>query len=82
MPEPIRFLKRKNCPLCEQALQVLNRLCSRRGLSFETIDIDLTSGFESYEEDIPVLLIGEDKALQHHFSEQQLDRILDRVHRP
>ena len=79
MRSKIQFLKRSRCHLCDEALQVLARLCLARNIPFETIDIDGTPDFEAYSEDIPVLLVDGKKVIKHQFAERQLNRILDRL---
>jgi glutaredoxin len=75
----IEIYSKPECPLCDEAKEVLSRV--RRRIPFELREVDITSDaalFQRYRYDIPVVYVNGHKAFKHHLDERAVE---DRLRR-
>src|SRR5947209_10114457 len=69
---------RENCPLCDEAGQVLHRFRRRYGFHLETRDVDGAAELQRlYGNWVPVVTINEQLRFRGHVNPVLLQRILD-----
>lgn len=69
-----------DCPLCEEAKEVLGRV--RRRVPFDLEEINIVTDaalFERFRYDIPVVFIDGQKAFKHHLDEATVEHRLRRA---
>jgi glutaredoxin len=79
----IEIYSKSQCPLCDEAKEVLARV--RRRVPFELREIDITrddSLFQQYRYDIPVVFVNGHKAFKHHLDETAVEARLRREQAP
>lgn len=70
---------RAGCHLCEEMKREIAPLLRRYGATLREIDIDADPELRArYNEEVPVLFVGERKAAKYHVDLQQLERQLSR----
>jgi thioredoxin reductase (NADPH) len=63
-------LSRQWCHLCHEMVAALTPLAARHGWQVEEIDIDADPALEArWDEDVPVLLAGEEEICRHRLDE-------------
>ncbi len=73
MTDRVRLYSKPGCHLCEQAREVIDRVCADLGVSYEEIDITTSPALmEAYGEQIPVTFVD---GAQHDFWRVQEDRL-------
>jgi len=75
----VEIYSKPQCPLCDEAKEVLARV--RRRISFELKEVDITGDaalFQLHRYDIPVVFVNGRKAFKHHLDEQAVE---DRLRR-
>jgi glutaredoxin len=75
----VEIYSKPQCPLCDEAKEVLARV--RRRISFELKEVDITGDpalFERHRYDIPVVFVNGRKAFKHHLDERAVE---DRLRR-
>ncbi len=61
----ITLYSRQGCHLCDQAREVIERVCAQTGTSYVEIDIDADAGLrEHFSEEVPVTYVD---GRQHDF---------------
>ena len=76
----ITFFTKQDCPLCEAAWFVINKL--RRRIDFELEWMDITEPGNSrwyalYCQDIPVVHLNGEEVFRHRVSERALRKLLE-----
>ena len=75
----IEIYSKPQCPLCDEAKEVLARV--RRRVPFELREVDITTDdalFQAHRYDIPVVFVNGRKAFKHHLDERAVE---DRLRR-
>jgi glutaredoxin len=75
----VEIYSKSQCPLCEEAKEILARV--RRRIPFELREVDITSNpalFEEYRYDIPVVFVNGSKAFKHHLEAKAVEARLRR----
>ncbi len=75
----VEIYSKTDCPLCDEAKEVLLRV--RRRVPFELIEHDIETNPEWHERfryDIPVVFIDGHKAFKHRVTERELEARLKR----
>ena len=75
----VEIYSKPQCPLCDEAKEVLARV--RRRISFELKEVDITRDaalFQRHQYDIPVVFVNGHKAFKHHLDERAVE---DRLRR-
>ncbi|HEY2205379.1 MAG TPA: glutaredoxin family protein [Pseudonocardia sp.] len=58
MSEPVTVLTRRECSLCEKAVEAVRRICAESGLGWDERDVDGDPELRAeYGDRIPVILI-------------------------
>jgi len=73
MSMQITFYTKPNCPLCEDAEELLDEM--RRHFDFSVLKIDITTDMDTYEKykhRIPVLMLGDRWDLSGRINENEL----------
>lgn len=71
----VTIYSKNDCPLCEEAEEVLVEVQSRLG--FRLLKVDIYSDgdlYERYKHDIPVIAIGEVEAFRHRVAPGEFER--------
>ena len=69
-----------DCPLCDEAKEVLGRVRARVPFDLEEINILADPALlERFRYDIPVVFIDGQKAFKHHLDEEAVERRLRRA---
>jgi glutaredoxin len=79
----VEIYSKPQCPLCDEAKEVLARV--RRRVPFELREVDITrddSLFQQYRYDIPVVFVNGQKAFKHHLDEKTVEARLQRERAP
>jgi glutaredoxin len=75
----IQIYSKSQCPLCDEAKEVLSRV--QRRIPFELREVDITQDpalFQEYRYDIPVVFVNGHKAFKHRLDEKAVERRLRR----
>jgi glutaredoxin len=75
----VEIYSKPQCPLCDEAKEVLDRV--RRRVPFELREVDITSDpalFQEYQYDIPVVFVNGRKAFKHHLEAKAVEARLRR----
>jgi glutaredoxin len=75
----VEIYSKPECPLCDEAKEVLTRVQNR--VSFELREVDIeqdASLFEQFRYDIPVVFVNGRKAFKHHLDERLVEQRLRR----
>ena len=75
----ITFFTKEDCPLCESAWFVINKLKKRIDFELERIDItepDNHQWYALYVNHIPVVHLNGQEVSRHHVSERKLRELL------
>lgn len=75
----VTFYTRENCHLCDEALEVVQRVMTITPFELVILDLDREASPEkkkAYDWDIPVLEIDGRKSMKHRFDEARLLRLL------
>ena len=76
-PARLMFLTRKNCHLCHEAKEVLDRVIPDHDVQFEIVDVDSRPELAGrYGHELPVLLLNGSKASKLRMDEGRLRRRL------
>ena len=79
----VEIYSKPDCPLCDEAKEVLARV--RRRVPFELQEIDITKDdtlFQRHRYDIPVVFVNGHKAFKHHLDEKAVEARLRRERAP
>lgn len=75
----VEIYSKPDCPLCDEAKEVLARVQRRIPFTLREVDITLDpEQYERYRYDIPVVLVNGRKAFKHHLDEAQVEARLRR----
>ncbi|MGL5811457.1 MAG: glutaredoxin family protein [Nocardioides sp.] len=75
----VRLLGRDGCHLCEEAREVISRVCAELGEEFDEVDIDTDAALvEKYGAEIPVTFVD---GKQHDFWRVDPERLRERLTR-
>ncbi len=82
-PARYQLLTRAGCHLCDDLVRLLDEVMPRRGIDYETIDVDAAGGAQAelrdrYGDVVPVLLRDGVAVAKVRLDRAQLERILDR----
>jgi hypothetical protein len=72
----VRFVTRKVCRICAEALPLVERRAARRHLSFETVDVDDAGIADIYGDRVPVVLVDGVEVLSGRFTARDVRRVL------
>ena len=75
----VTIYSKPDCPLCDEAKEVLERV--RASIPFELEEVDIRSDselFDRFRYDIPVVFVDGNKAFKHRVDETALRRRLAR----
>jgi len=72
----VRFLTRKVCRICTEALPVVESRSRRRRLAFEVVDVDDAGLAAEYGDRVPVVLLDGVEVLSGRFSARDVRRVL------
>ena len=73
----VTLYSRPGCHLCEEALQVLDRVRARRPFEFEEVDIEADERLLArYLERIPVVLVDGRERFEFFVDERKLERLV------
>ncbi len=75
----VEIYSKKDCPLCDEAKAVLDRV--RERVPFDLIEVDIEGDpklFEQFKHDVPVVYVDGRKAFKHHVDEKALERRIER----
>ncbi len=75
----ITFYTRENCGLCDEAMEVVERVRVAAPFELVVIDLDRDASNEkkkAYDWDIPVIEIDGRKMMKHRFDEARLMRLV------
>lgn len=72
----VRFMTRRACSLCRDALPLVERRSRRRGHSLEVVDIDDAGLADLYGERVPVVVVDGIEVPEGRFSARQVRRAL------
>lgn len=72
----VRFMTRRVCSLCRDALPLVERIARRRGHSLEIIDVDDAGVAGVYGERVPVVVVDGVEVLEGRFTARQVRRAL------
>ncbi|HEX6923536.1 MAG TPA: glutaredoxin family protein [Bacillales bacterium] len=76
----VNFYTKKNCPLCEDGLEILNELRREMNITIEEIDIyEDDELLEEYQLKIPVVEVGGEELDYGRLSETKLRRRLKEI---
>ena len=76
----ITFFTKPDCPLCDSAWFVIDKVCAGRYVRVEKVDISAAGNegwFEAYQHDIPVVHLNGREIFRHRVVEKELRRFLD-----
>jgi len=76
----ITFFTKEDCPLCDAAWFVINKLRDAHGCLVERVDITATGNemwYDRYADHIPVVHLNGREVARHRVSERQLRALLD-----
>ena len=77
-PPRYRLLTRAGCHLCDDMARLLDVALARRGIAYETVDVDGDPALrERYGEVVPVLMRDDVAVAKVRLDERQLERILE-----
>ena len=79
----VEIYSKPDCPLCEEAKQVIRRVQSR--IPFQLIETNIEEDpklLEVFRYEIPVIFIDSRKAFKHRVGEEELERRLNRTLEP
>lgn len=75
----ITFYTRQRCPLCEDALDILEPIARKRGQKVHVVDIDLDlTLLEKYNDRVPVIVIGDSVVAEGAITKADLKRAIPR----
>jgi len=75
----VTLYTRKDCPLCDEAAQLLRRLAPEFGLEVEAVDIESDPALlERYKESIPALALDGEPLLSAPLPESRVRMVLTR----
>jgi glutaredoxin len=75
----ITFYTRKDCPLCDEAAHLLQRLALEFGLEVEEVDIETDAALlERYKESIPAIALDGEPLLSAPLDEPRVRMVLTR----
>lgn len=78
MPDVVVY-SRKNCHLCDEMKQALTRLQRHTTFRWREVDIDADPELQRlYNEEVPVLFIGDKKAFKYRIDEREFLRRIAR----
>jgi glutaredoxin len=75
----VTFYTRNNCHLCDEALEVVERVRTSEPFELVLVDLDRDASLEkktAYDWDIPVIEIDGRKMMKHRVDEARLLRLL------
>jgi glutaredoxin len=75
----VEIYSKPQCPLCDEAKEVLTRVRAR--IPFELREIDITRDdalFQLHQYDIPVVFVNGHRAFKHHLDERAVEARLRR----
>jgi glutaredoxin len=75
----LTFYTRENCGLCDEALEVVERVRQKVPFELVLVDLDCDAAIEkksAYDWDIPVIEIDGRKMMKHRVDEARLVRLL------
>jgi len=75
----VEIYSKEECPLCDEAKEVLLRV--QRRIPFELREVDITKDpalYKEYRYDIPVVWVNGRKAFKHHLEERTVEQRLRR----
>ena len=72
----VRFLTRKSCRICAEALPIVARRTHRRGHVLEIVDVDDAGLAERYGDRVPVVLFDGDEVLSGRFGAREVRRAI------
>jgi glutaredoxin len=53
----ITFVTREGCPMCGEALVVVERVAAEKGVVVEVLDVDADRGLARWSDHVPVVLL-------------------------
>ena len=75
----VTLYMRKDCPLCDEAAELLRRLAPEFGLEVEEVDIESDPALlERYKESIPALALDDEPLLSAPLPESRVRMVLTR----
>lgn len=75
----LTFFTKPDCPLCDAAWFVIEKVCAGRNIRVEKIDIAAPGNerwFQAYRHDIPVIHLDGREIFRHRVVERELRRLL------
>lgn len=77
----IEIFSKKECHLCEEAKEVIDRVRQSSGFPLLVEEVDITTDpslYERFKEEIPVVLVNGKKAFKYRVEEEALRKKLAR----
>ena len=72
----VRFVTRRLCRICTEALPVVQRRARRRRMTLEIVDVDDAGLADQYGDRVPVVLLDGVEVLSGRFTPQDVRRAL------